>query len=225
MIPVCIDLETRPRDMTPDELRANALKSSLNKCKKPDTRAAWADDPDNQIAAWARGSVSMVDARIVAWAAIVDGSEVQSWADWNDEGAGLRRLCGLLDSVPGTIQWVGHGIVGFDLPLLRIAAARHRLKWLRDAVPTYRYDRAIYDNMHEAVKPAGRINGVTADALAQSLGLPGKGPLADLDFPNLYAMAANPRSEFTPDEIVMTLERRARVDVVTEWRTYECLTD
>ena len=158
MIPVAIDLETRPRDMTPAEMRANALTSSLNKCRKPDTRAEWADDPDNQIAAWARCSLSLTSARIVAWAVIVDGGPVQSWADWDDEAAGLRRLCGVLDSAPsGQLQWVGHNASAFDLPILRIAAMRHGLRYLRDAVPTYRYDKCIHDNMIEAVKPAGRI--------------------------------------------------------------------
>jgi len=225
LIPVAIDLETRPRDMTPAEMRANALTSSLNKCRKPDTRAEWADDPDNQIAAWARCSLSLTSARIVAWAVIVDGGPVQSWADWDDEAAGLRRLCGVLDSAPsGQLQWVGHNASAFDLPILRIAAMRHGLRYLRDAVPTYRYDKRIHDNMIEAVKPAGRINGVSADALAQSLGLPGKGPIGDLDFPNLYAMAIQPDNDTTPAEIAATLEQRARVDVGVEWATYERMT-
>ena len=219
MIPVCIDIETRPRFLDASEMPALALRSKANRARTPETKAAWAADPDNQLTAWCRESLSLTGARVIAWAAVVDGQEYA--ASDVDEVKVLRRLGTVLTraAAMGRIVWIGHNIAAFDLPLLRIAAMRHEMTDLRDKIPTYRYSKDIHDNMTKAVEPAGSFSGVSADALALALGLEGKGEIGDLDFPQLYR---NALAGGLPvwKETAKLLEGRALTDVRVEWATY-----
>lgn len=242
MIPVCIDLETRPPLVHASAMEQLARASKRNPKRTEATRAEWAACPGNQRIAWAGGALGLATARIIAIGLIVDDEPPEVWAGWDDERGVLTRLASRLQAIDGEIQWVGHNIAAFDLPLLRLASMRHGLSDLRDLIPTYRYSDRIHDNMARAVQPAGSFSGVTADALARAVGLPGKGDLAVMDWPELWSQCIDGRTleEVTerriipgsPIETAKTIARRraaamakirARVlrDVEVEWATFE----
>ena len=243
MIPVCIDLETRPPLVHASAMEEIAKVSKKNPKRTEDTRAEWAACPGNQRIAWAGGALGLASARIIAIGLIIDGEPPEVWASWDDEWGILKRLeSKLCNGIDGEIQWVGHNIAAFDLCLLRLASMRHGLSDLRDLIPTYRYSDRIHDNMARAVQPAGSFSGVTADALARAVGLPGKGDLAVMDWPELWSQCIDGRTieEVTerrlipgsPLEAAKTIARRkaaamakirARVlrDVEVEWATFE----
>jgi hypothetical protein len=219
MIPVCIDIETRPAFVPPEDMQELAEESKANPKRTPATRADWAADPVNQATAWARGALGIVSARVVAVAVVIDDRPVQSWADWGDESHVLRNLERALAAVEAPL-WIGHNVAGFDLPILRVGAMRHGLTQLRDMIPTYRYSDRIHDNMVEAVKPAGHTSGVSADALARSLGLAGKGEIGRLDFADLYARALAGAEV----EVAELLRLRCETDAAVEWATFQKMT-
>ena len=242
MIPVCIDLETRPPLVHASAMEELAKASKKNPKRTEDSRAEWAACPGNQRIAWAGGALGLASARIIAVGLIVDDEPPEVWASWDDERGIVSRLASRLQGIDGEIQWVGHNIAAFDLPLLRLASMRHGLSDLRDLIPTYRYSDRIWDNMARAVQPAGSYSGVTADALARAVGLPGKGDLAVMDWPDLWSQCIDGRTleEVTerrlipgsPLEAAKTTARRkaaamakirARVlrDVEVEWATFE----
>ncbi len=221
MIPVCIDLETRPAFVPADELLALATASKANPKRTPATRAEWASDPANQAKAWSRGALGMATARIICAAVIIDGEPIQCWASWDDEGSIVRQLDRVIDALDGRPLWIGHNISAFDLPLIRLAAMRHGLPRLRDAVPTYRYDRErIHDNMTRAIEPAGSFSGVSADALARCLGLSGKGEIGSIDFGAMYARALDGEVA----DVMAAIRLRCETDVEIEWATFEKMT-
>jgi len=216
MIPVCIDLETRPAFMTPEAMQAAALASKSNPKRKGYTRAEWAADPVNQIAVWGKGALGICTARICA-VAIRVGDSTHARASWTNE----RELVDwIAEMLPPDPLWIGHNLAGFDLPILRMAAMRYSHSWLRDRIPTYRYSKSIADTMQIAAGTSSRFAGITAHGLAQSLGLPGKGDLAVIDFPALWARAI--AGEVASVETV--LQNRAVVDVLTEWAIWQRMT-
>jgi hypothetical protein len=219
MIPICIDIETRPQFVHDDELERIALASKANPKRTDETRAEWAADRDNQVAAWSRESLSLVGSRICAIALRGDGIS-HAWADWLYEDRLLSNLDYVLSGLGGPFIWVGHNIAAFDLPILRIAAMRHDMPQLRRRIPTYRYDKAIHDNMTQAIQPAGSFAGVSADALAKAIGIEGKGDLAEVDFVKLYSMALH-GSSGEVQAVEATLKARCQRDVDVEWATYE----
>ena len=242
MIPVCIDLETRPPLVHASAMEQLARTSKKNPKRTEDTRAEWAACPGNQRIAWAGGALGLATARIIAIGLIVDDEPPEVWASWDDERGIVSRLESRLQGIDGEIMFVGHNCAAFDLPLLRLASMRHGLSHLRDLIPTYRYSDRIHDNMQRAVQPAGSFSGVTADALARAVGLPGKGDLAVMDWPELWSQCIDGRTieEVTerriipgsPIETAKTIARRraaamakirARVlrDVEVEWATFE----
>jgi hypothetical protein len=219
MIPICIDIETRPEFADADELLRIACDSKANPKRTDATKAEWAAEPDNQVAAWSRESLSLVGSRICAIALRGDGIN-HAWVDWREEKPLLSALDYVLRGLGGPFQWVGHNIAAFDLPILRIAAMRHNMPDLRRRIPTYRYDKAIHDNMAQAIQPAGSFAGVSADALAKAIGLEGKGDLADVDFAKLYGMALRGSTEDVL-AVEATLKARCQRDVDVEWSTFE----
>ena len=245
MIPVCIDLETRPAFVHESQLEALALASKKNPKRTDETRAEWAACPANQRIAWAGGALGLASARMVAIGVIIDGDAPEVWASWEDERGAVTQLASRLEGIDGEILWVGHNITAFDLPLIRLAAMRHGLPHLRDLIPTYRYSKHIHDNMTQAIQPAGSFAGVSADALAQAVGLAGKGELAVIDWPDVWSrcidgrtleeVAAGSHFRGSPLEAAQAKARRqaeamatirARVlrDVEVEWATFEKMT-
>jgi hypothetical protein len=129
----------------------------------------------------------------------------------------------VLRGLSGPFVWIGHNITAFDLPILRMAAMRHDMPGLRRLLPSYRYDKAIHDNMAKAVEPAGSYSGVTADALALALGLEGKGDLAELDFGSLYAdmlQAIDNDASEQLQKVEDIFRARCQRDADVEWNTY-----
>lgn len=224
MIPICIDLETRPEPMTPEQLYTNALRSSKNQARKDDTKAAWAADPSNQTTAWTHTSLTLLGARVLAAALIIDGEPPRAVASL-DESTVIRWIDDQIAPVllEGPPLWVGHNIAAFDLPILRTAAIRNGFPRLRDAANLKKFDHHIHDNMIEACKPAASFSGVSAHALAESYGLDGKGDLAEIDFPALYVAHAS--GELSDADFLGLMERRCRRDVSVEWATYCKMTE
>lgn len=217
MIPFVIDIETRPRYMTPAELFENAKTSSLNRCRKPDTIEQWARDPANQLDAWCALSTHPTKARIVA-IAVRTPSHAWSWSNWYDERANLEALDHVLTG--NSVKWIGHNILDFDLPHLLRAAQRHRMPSLGKAIPTNRYASNIHDTLAGAQGTGRGTSGLTCDSVARDgLCLPGKERHGELDFAELYKWAAT-----HPDlvaDAAARLEARAQEDVAVEYAIWE----
>ena len=215
---VVLDLETRPRPVTPDEAIEIATSSKKNPKKLPTTRAAWAAVLENQETACAAMALDASQCRIVVFSMIVDGMAPITFGHWDDEASILMAMWNSLDALaverPGEWLWVGHNITAFDLVILRRACMRHgyrpECRKLWRSLPDYRYSKQIHDNAVKAVEPGHGY--VSAHVLAQSIGVQDKGDWAVVDFPTMWARGA---------DCIPELMARCEADVISEAAVYE----
>jgi hypothetical protein len=92
-----------------------------------------------------------------------------------DEAAALREFFGVLSALGSgaRLTWVGHNLVGFDLPFLWKRAIVHGIRpsfhLPRDPKP---WSEQVYDTM---LQWAGARGTISMDRLCRVLGIPGKG--------------------------------------------------
>lgn len=214
---ICIDIETRPKPLTHAEREAIALQSKKNPNRKPDTRAEWAAVLENQEIACEAMALDPSLCRVVVVSMIIDGSEPITYGHWDDEYSVLSAVFKEMARVDKGGPWtfVGHNIAAFDLPILRRACERHgyspECRALWRAIPTYRFDKRIHDNMVRAMEPACTTR-PSAHMLAQSIGVQDKGDKAVVDFPALWAKGA---------DCIPEIMARCEADVRSEWAVFE----
>ncbi len=88
-----------------------------------------------------------VDCRVIHWLPVDDpqmaGAALERLAD---QSAMLRRVRDYLDQLSGETLLIGHNVLHFDLPKLRLAMLRHGVRL--PAALVYR-DQPVYDTMRE----------------------------------------------------------------------------
>jgi len=208
---ITIDIETRPPHLDESERYAIAVASKKNPKRTDDTRAAWAQDPTNQLEAMNGLALNPYRGRICVISASLDGGKPETWGHWDDESAVVRAFASWVPTNGDQVYWVGHSIAAFDIVWLREACLRARtypdVRRLYRLLPLKRFDGRILDNMVEAMGPAGRTM-PSAQLLSESAGVTDKGEHVTMDWAALWAQGADCLPE---------LMARCEADVRAEW--------
>jgi predicted PolB exonuclease-like 3'-5' exonuclease len=173
MTTLYLDIETLPAAWEDEQIDAHAAASVPGNYTKPESIAKWIEE--HRIETWLRTALDWRHARICCIGVVVEvGHDVQEHTtimlDEHGEGKMLRELDVLIEQyTPDLI--VGHNVIGFDLPRLHIAAARHAVTSLARRLAEYRGHRhAVVDTMRLAMG----VERCRLGDLATALGLEGK---------------------------------------------------
>jgi 3'-5' exonuclease len=169
---VSIDIETCPVES--DEVRADIAAGIRppGNMSKPDTIAAWERDvkPGLVEEAFARGGLSAATGRIVCFG-IVHGEHEQVFCS-DAEGDVLHLAFEYLSTLGDQITYIGHNLVGFDLPFIRQRAIVNRRRApfsLRRAWSARPWDDHLGDTM--LAWDADKTRRISLDRLCRLLGI------------------------------------------------------
>lgn len=161
--------------------------------------------PNDGSPEWADDAKDPFKASPIVIALTLDGEPIEAIVG-HDERQLLEALDHLFREwrLPGDAIWTAH-YAPYDLRLLHAAAIRNGMRDLADAIPRKLWDRRMYCTMKEAMgaNPRGYVS---LDNLARAYGHPaGKGELADIDFPALWA-AGNEGLSVLSDRCITDVE-------------------
>ena len=177
MTNLTLDIETLPADWTDEQKAAHAAASVPGNYSKPDTIAKWiAENADD---CHRRTSFDWRYCRILCIGYAIDNEAPGCiYSPTADPMPLLDGLADVFRSIRarnhgGEVRIIGYNVARFDLPRLRLLAAKLRHPALSD-LPGERYARNVADTMLMAGGTDPTMNPKLSD-LAAYLGLDGKG--------------------------------------------------
>lgn len=181
-----LDIETLPTNDAIVIAELHAKVAPPGNLKKAETIAAWwAEEGEKEKAdIVARTSFDGMYGRICVISMAIDDEPPLTWSG-NDEAGLIRDAFAWIDGISsvnvqfGTarnqVTFVGHNVVGFDLPFIRHRSIIHRIEPptpLRLAFQAKPWGAEVSDTM--LMWSSDREKRVSMDKLCRSLGIPGK---------------------------------------------------
>jgi hypothetical protein len=182
---VYIDIETLPAAWSDAEIDAHAAKSVPGNYTKPDSITKWI--AENRAELHARTALDGFHARLLAvGVAIEDEDPVVLYTEAGSDTGALGVLEELSRIVPrgDGVTWVGHNILGFDLPMLRRCCWRYgqgsnAAHVLSGRLAVRRSPQVVDTQEVWAGTERGRY--YRLDDVARAVGLQGKGGMSGAD--------------------------------------------
>lgn len=151
-----LDIETLPADWTDEQKDAAAREAVPATHKKPETIDKWIAENRDEV--HRKSAIDWRTCRVLCIGYAVDDDEPRCiYSETANPGAILDELDALLMRLGRPPVWVGHSIAGFDIPRLRLMAARDGHDVLR-RIPSAKWSKRIVDTQD-------RINGSDPRAL------------------------------------------------------------
>ena len=178
-IVLALDIETLPLDSAETRAEIAAGITPPGNMSKPETIAAWERDRKPALIeeTFARGGLSAVTGRICC-IGIVHGTNEKTFCG-EDEAELLHLGYEYLSTLGDFVTYVGHNLVGFDLPFLRQRSIVHRRRpplSLRKAMAAKPWENEVVaDTM--LLWSHDREKRISSDKLCRLLGIPS--PKAD----------------------------------------------
>ena len=175
---IYIDIETLPTTDPAVIADLHATDKAPGQYKKPESIAEWmaAEGEKAKADAVAKTSFDGLYGRICCVCFAVDDGPIESVASDNEFQL-LTDLFGLLqESAHDQATYVGHNLVGFDLPFLKHRSIIHGIKppvSLVKAMAAKQWAEEVADTM--LMWSSDRDRRVSMDKLCRAFGIPGKG--------------------------------------------------
>lgn len=178
MTKLIVDIETLPDLSEGAKERVKATLKAPGNYSKPETIAKWIED--NADEAWRKTSFDGGFGSICVLGYAIDDEPARAIIA-EDEASALREFFAALPTT-GVPEWIGHNVLGFDLPFLWKRTVIHGLG-LHNFVPkdARHGNGKVFDTMQAW---AGYKERISLDALAKILGLPSH--KADFDGSMVY---------------------------------------
>lgn len=214
-VPIYFDIETIPSQLpgVMDEFRAAVQAPS--QYKKPDSIAAWLEEnrEAEAEAAWLKTSFDggMGHVCVISWAygdEAPSSASVREFGDVNQERALLGEFFAALK--PGH-QFIGHNIIGFDLPFLwkraMVLGVKPPMYFPRDPKP---WGESVCDTM--LLWDSSQRAGGSMARICRLMGIPGKG---DMDGGKVWPMVRDGQIEavasYCRDDVARTRAMHRRM--------------
>lgn len=229
---ICFDIETyhtRTAALV-ERITQEAINKRPARNAAKDVKAVWDTEKardERARDAWDKTAVDVLLAEVLccAWIADIDGEHQDAYIagmGTSDEKTALGILAETWDddAGPDTI-WIGHNVLGFDLPILLNRWRHHKIQ-PPEHFPTYRNGRwrgRVYDTMKNCPCQNG-LGLVSLDATREAYGL---GPAKTLDWDGIPMDGSRVGQAFEAGEFDLIVEY-CRADVAAELELYKPMT-